>query len=263
MAKSNFAIDVTFGQGTKNFSPEMKQAINDAADFWEGVIVGNNSGKSHNIKIEVAGEDLGEPDKQGSAALAFAAPTETMTNSHGNVLSTDGIAAVNTNAEVFQALNSDIDLFTNVVKHEFAHVVGIGTLWEANHLVDPNNAVYNAATNAGKVYGELQGLEVGKAIPLTSGVGVASDIAHWQEEFFQNELMSHEAEAPEYSMPLSELTIASLEDIGWEVNYGAAEAFPDRSTLASAPALTTDLSSNNFASDDYSSLALDAGSSFL
>ncbi|MGL5795256.1 MAG: leishmanolysin-related zinc metalloendopeptidase [Waterburya sp.] len=263
MTNSSFSIDVTFGQGTENFSPEIKQAINDAADFWESVIVGNNSGTSHNIQIEVGGEDLGGVNEQGSAALAGAAPIETMTNENGNVLSTAGAAFVNTNAEVFQAVTSDIEDFTNTMKHEFGHVVGIGTLWEANNLIDPNNAVYNSNTNAGKVFGELQGLEVGKAIPLTSGVGEGSDIAHWQEEFFQNELMSHEAEASGYSMPLSELSIASLEDIGWEVNYGAAEVFPDESTVASAPALIADLSSSNIVSDNYSSLALEPTTSLM
>jgi predicted Zn-dependent protease len=155
MANGNFSIDVTFGKGTENFTPEMKQAINDAADFWEDVIVGNNSGTSHNLKIEVGGEDLGGVNEQGGATLAAAGPTETMTNSNGNVLSTAGAAFVNTNAEVFEASTSDIESFTNTMKHELGHAVGIGSLWEANHLIDPNNAVYNSATNAGKVYGEL------------------------------------------------------------------------------------------------------------
>lgn len=98
---------------------------------------------------------------------------------------------------------------------------------------------------------------MGKAIPLTSGVGEGSDIAHWQEEIFNNELMSHEVEASGSTMPLSEVTIASLEDLGWEVNYGVAEAFPDESTTASA--LMGDVSSSN----SSSSLALDTDSSLM
>jgi hypothetical protein len=257
MGKGNFSIDVTYGAGTKNFTPEMEQAIDDAADFWEDIIVGNNSGTNHNIEIEVSGENKGGPNVQGAAPLASANPTEIMTNSNGNVLSTAGTASVNTNAEVFEKLTSDMDLFTNTMKHEFGHVVGIGTLWEANDLIDPNNSVYNADTNAGEIYGELLGREGGEDIPLTSGVGQGSDNSHWAEEVFGNELMSHEAEEPGVSQPISEMTIASLEDIGWEVDYDLAEAFPDKSTSASA--FMGDFSS----SDSSSALALETDSSLM
>jgi hypothetical protein len=37
--------------------------------------------------------------------------------------------------------------------------------------------------------------------------------------------MTHEAESPGQSMALSQMTIASLRDLGWNVNYGAAEAY--------------------------------------
>jgi hypothetical protein len=257
MAKGNFSIDVTFGEGTRNFTPEMKQAVNDAADFWESIIVGNNSGTDHNIEIEVSGENQGGPNAQGGAPLAGATFTETMTNSNGNVLSTAGAASVNTNAVVFEELTSDIDLFTNVMKHEFGHVVGIGTLWEANDLIDPDNSVYNADTNAGEIYGELLGREGSEDVPLTSGEGPGSDNGHWREEVFGNELMSHESEGPGISQPLSELTIASLEDIGWEVDYDLAEVFPDESTTASA--FMGDVSSSN----SSSALALETDSSLM
>jgi Leishmanolysin len=257
MANGNFSIDVTFGAGSRNFTPEMKQAINEAADFWEDVIVGNNSGTDHNIEIEVSGENQGGPNAQGGAPLAGAAFTDTMTNSNGNVLSTAGIAIVNTNAEVFESLTSDMDLFTNVMKHEFGHVVGIGGLWEANDLIDPDRGVYKADTNAGEVYGALLNREGSEDIPLTSGVGQGSDNSHWAEEVFGNELMSHQAEGPGTSQPFSELTIASLEDIGWEVDYDLAEAFPDESTTASA--FMGDFSSSN----SSSALALETDSSLM
>jgi hypothetical protein len=111
--------------------------------------------------------------------------------------------------------------------------MGIGGLWQEKGLIDPNFGIYNANTYAGLVYGEMQGLNMPLPIPLTTGEGEGSDLAHWKEEIFGNELMTHEAEAPGVPMPLSKMTIASLQDIGWNVNYGAAEPYPDAFTVAS------------------------------
>jgi hypothetical protein len=51
-----------------------------------------------------------------------------------------------------------------------------------------------------------------------------SNYTHWREEIFNTELMTHEAEF-DGVMPLSQMTIASLRDIGWLVNYGAADFY--------------------------------------
>jgi hypothetical protein len=224
---NDFSINVVFGEGSEAFSEEIKAGIQNAADFWENVISGSTFDGDHLLTIEVGGKDLGK------STLAEATFSETKIDTNGNLLPIAGEATVNTNPEILQQFNSHDQHFIDTIDHEFGHVLGIGTLWEENKLIDVNNGVYNANTNAGKAYGELQGLSVSKAIPITTGEGEGSDLSHWQEEIFGNELMSHQGEDPSVHQPLSKVTIASLDDIGWNVNYGAAEIYPDSFTLAS------------------------------
>lgn len=224
---NNFSINVVFGKGSEAFTPEMKADIQKAADFWDNVISGSTFNGGHTLTIEVGGEDLEK------STLAEANFSDTKIDTNGNLLPIAGKAVVNTNHEVLQQFSSNNQYFIDTIDHEFGHVMGIGTLWKADGLIDVNNGVYNANTHAGEVYGEMQGLKVPKAIPITTGVGEGSDFSHWQEEVFGNELMTSNGEDPSVHEPLSTMTIASLEDIGWNVNYGAAETYPDDFTLAS------------------------------
>ena len=49
--------------------------------------------------------------------------------------------------------------------------------------------------------------------------------AHWSESVFRQELMTPFAEPNGTVMPASALTLSSLRDLGWRVNYGAAQAY--------------------------------------
>ncbi|MGD1917407.1 MAG: leishmanolysin-related zinc metalloendopeptidase, partial [Pleurocapsa sp.] len=146
-------------------------------------------------------------------------------DSNGNLLPTSCVSNINTIPEVIEDFNSNIEYFTETMIHEFGHVMGIGTLWEHNNLIDFATDTYSADTYAGSAYGELLGTNEATAIPLATGMGAGSDFSHWSEEVFDNELMSPSAEGvgiPEFA---SQMTIASLQDMGWNVDYGAAEAY--------------------------------------
>ena len=57
--------------------------------------------------------------------------------------------------------------------------------------------------------------------------------SHWRETVFKNELMSGFIAAP--NNPLSRLTVASLQDVGYVVDLGAAERrLPNLQALAEA-----------------------------
>ena len=56
----------------------------------------------------------------------------------------------------------------------------------------------------------------------TGGSGTA--LSHWRESVFTNELMTGWA-GPGTSLPLSTVTIGSLADLGYTVNYAAADPF--------------------------------------
>jgi hypothetical protein len=217
----DFNIEITFGQGTANFSPQMVDAVLEAAEFWENTITQSSFNGDHTLNIEVSGA------VQAEGTLASATFTDYAIDANNNIMPTLGVANVNTDPNILAS--SSVDSFTRTMIHEFGHVMGIGTLWEANGLIDPTTATYDANTNAGIVYGEiLLGQNTPEAIPLTTGEGEGSDFSHWDEEIFDNELMTHEAESLGVSsMPLSLMTLASLQDIGWNVDYDLAELYPD------------------------------------
>ena len=76
----------------------------------------------------------------------------------------------------------------------------------------------------------------GASIPLESLGGAGSNNSHWRELVLDNELMT-----PFYNLgavnPISELTIAAMEDIGYEVSYDLADDYEiPESSLAGARA---------------------------
>lgn len=227
-----FNIDVVGGEGSQHLSQEMVNGILAAAEFWENAISHSTFNDGHTLTIEVGGT-VQEWGANGGV-LASAAPINGATDSNGNLMPTEGISNVNINPDAIEALSADAEFFTRVMIHEFGHVMGIGTLWEHNELIDFSTATYSADTYAGIVYGALLGNGEATAIPLTTGEGQGSDLSHWAEEVFGNELMTHQAEAPGTSMPFSHMTIASLRDMGWNVNYGTAEVYPDGLTAETA-----------------------------
>jgi len=112
----------------------------------------------------------------------------------------------------------------NVVIHEMGHVLGIGTLWARLGLVagsgtdDPQFT----GTNARQAYTDITTI-AGRDVPLANRGGAGTAEGHWRESVFGQELMTGFLD--EGVNPLSQLTIASLQDIGYNVNMDAADPF--------------------------------------
>ncbi len=239
LAKNNFSIEILYRAGTENFTPEMKAEIEAAADTWEDAILQSTFKRGHTLEIFVGGRELEERNIQdeadpfnGKAPVAQAAllPDGLKIDVNGNSLPTKGVSIINTNADKLQELEDNPDLFNKVMVHEFGHVMGIGGLWQENDLIEPITGVYRSDTNAGEAYHRLYNTD--GDIPLATD-GESGISGHWDEEIFGNELMTPQKESLGISMPLSEITLGSLEDIGWNVFEGAAEPFPDFDTNAS------------------------------
>ena len=214
-----FNIEIIQGEGFELFSPEMIAGLEAAADFWENVVTSSSFAGDHTLTIEVGGT----PQRRGT--LASAAPRSGAVDDNGNFLPTLGISNINTNPEVMANFNSNIEFFTETMIHEFGHTMGLGTLWNQNDLIDIETSTYRADTHAGIAYGELLGTNEATAIPLANGMGQGSDFSHWSEIVFDNEILSPTAEAPGVSEFLSHMTISSLRDIGWNVDYEAAQEY--------------------------------------
>lgn len=114
--------------------------------------------------------------------------------------------------------------FVDVMAHEILHTLGIGTTWQLNGLSPEFSALgpdprYTGAAGVA-AYASLGG---SGTVPVENVGGGGTAGAHWRESVFRSEVMSGFINpAPN---PMSILTVASLGDIGYTVNLGAAEPY--------------------------------------
>ena len=105
------------------------------------------------------------------------------------------------------------------------HVLGIGTLWYIKNVISgmgTSNPVFTGARTVAE-YNALFDLEV-DVVPVENLGGGGTADAHWRESIFANELMTGWLD-PGGVNPLSRITVASLADIGYEVNMAKADAY--------------------------------------
>ena len=132
-------------------------------------------------------------------------------------------------------LSADALHFTAL--HEIGHVLGFGTLWDDfGYLQDPAGAAASRSPDThfgGALATAAFNLAGGTSYPGAK-VPVENDSArypgaqdlHWRESVFGNELMTGGVRGIRGTFePLSSVTVASLADLGYAVNYAAADAF--------------------------------------
>jgi hypothetical protein len=110
----------------------------------------------------------------------------------------------------------------DVILHEMGHVLGIGTLWTTKGLKASGSFSYTGANGIAE-YKVLSGNPGATSVPLETTGGSGTAGAHWSEAVFGNELMT--GFLGNGFNPLSRLTIASLKDLGYSVDVGAADPY--------------------------------------
>jgi hypothetical protein len=114
----------------------------------------------------------------------------------------------------------------DVITHEMLHVVGVGVFWDDKGLLRNANTSTVEYMGAGGVQGcrETGGTtSCASAVPVENTGGAGTANSHWRESVFINELMTGYINSG--SMPLSVITIRSIEDIGYTVNPLGADAY--------------------------------------
>ena len=219
-------------QGLSGLTEAAKAAIVDAAKFWESAITGRSAiTRSNQLTVTLSGKSLlysnGSAD---TGTMALSGPQFGLDGP--NLIISSGISTLN--ARRFAEFNANPTYLRNIMIHEFAHVLGFGTLWEpvqfasstgqvfnfGKNLINRSNATYNANTYAGWAYGELTGSFTQTAVPIEPGA-----LAHWDETRFDTELLTPYAEVSGVATPLSQLTLAALRDLGWNLNFGVSQAY--------------------------------------
>lgn len=189
-----------------------------AKSFWESEITGYQAGISlTGFTIDAHGAGI---DGVGGI-LGAAGPTAGVSQG-GFLLTTAGAMDFDT---------ADIDAmiaggsFTDVIKHEIAHVIGFGTLWTFNGVYADGTGRYTGA-HALAAYRAEFNEPTATFVPVELGGGSGTANGHWDEvdggaggasDRFKNELMSGWLNAPNH---VSQTTLASFQDIGYTLQLG-------------------------------------------
>jgi Leishmanolysin len=117
-----------------------------------------------------------------------------------------------------------------VILHEMGHALGIGTLWSTvGMLADPaetgGSDPHFTGTLSVSAFDSVGGTSYssGAKVPVENTGGEGTQDVHWRESVFDTELMTGFLDAG--TNPLSRVTVASLEDLGYVVNRSAADPF--------------------------------------
>lgn len=229
-----FNIDLRF---TSDVSPAVRAAFESARQRWQQVITGNlpefaltgsnqvganACGITHPAVNEVVDDILifaeivpidGPGKVLGSAGPCFVRGTTGLPIVGVVKLDADDLALMERNGTL-----------RDVVLHEIGHVLGIGTLWNRHSLVrgagtsDPHYV--GARAEPGFVLG---GGTLFNGVPVENTGGAGTRDSHWRTSVFGNELMTGFISGA--VNPLSITTIGSLMDLGYQVNFGAADAY--------------------------------------
>jgi len=230
-----FEIVVRFPDAS--LTPAQQQVFRDAARRWSQIIIGDLP------SMMVDGREIDDVEITATAVpidgaygvLGQAGPRVIRPGAQG--LPATGIMQFDT-ADVARMVSEGT--FTNVILHEMGHVIGIGTLWDSFGFVTGVGTA-NPQYVGVRALAEYQALvgtgSTPTGVPVENVGGPGSRDAHWRESVFDNELMTSIAEFPNVPMPISRLTVASLEDLGYRVNYAAADPYRLPGTVR-APSIT-------------------------
>ena len=222
-------------QITVVYSGTVRQSIQDACDWaaqrWSQVITGDLPGVTDSegvfvddLRIVVQEGLLGGGDGPGNA-LANAGPDEFRSGAAGLPW------AASAGIDPYDASDPQLK---NIVLHEFGHALGFGISGQGvpnfySRFVSGDGFT---GTNALREYRSRFG-DTNTSVPLETGGGAGTAGAHWRESVFKTELMTGYSERAGVSMPLSAITVGAMQDMGYTVNYAAADPYTKPSGVVS------------------------------
>ena len=211
------------GVGGSGFSDSQAQAFFDAEATWESLLVDYAEGVTGPDSIVVTAS---APAIDGAGGVLGQAGPTTVVNSGGFVFASSGIMEFDI-ADV-NALEQSGD-FAGVILHELGHVLGIGTLWEANGVYVNDSFQYTGASALERFQRDFD--PDATFVPVESEGGPGTANAHWDEgtglvginpdtdyfgESLDDELLTGSLSG---SLFISDVTLGSFEDIGYQVNF--------------------------------------------
>lgn len=217
--------------------------INSAASRWNSVITGDLPDFNANLSAGACG--VNHPAYNGTVDDVVVFVEIVPIDGAGGVLGSAGpcwvrggsmlpvFGSVRLDAADVANLESSGRLF-DVAAHEIGHVLGIGTLWNTHSFLQGGGSA-DPYFNGPRAIAEYQGIggTHPNPVPVENTGGSGTRDSHWRESLMTTELMTGWLSGG--SNPLSRVTIGSLDDMGYTVNYGAADGFVTTAPSPFAP----------------------------
>ena len=244
---SNYFIDVQF---LSAMTPSQAAAFTAAAARWSSIVVGDLPDVPMTFGPGgVCGDNVPAVNEVVDDLLIFAtiAPIDGV----GGILGQAGPCYIRNagSLTVVGRMTFDVadvavmetnGIFTSVILHEMGHVLGFGGLWPLPYMnpslvtgaggADP---YFNGATAVAQfnLDGGALGYPGGTPVPVENTGGAGTRDAHWRESVMGRELMTGYISASALGNPLSSISIGSMEDMGYTVNYTTADPYTVSATL--------------------------------
>lgn len=254
-APDEFNVRIRF---TSDFTEDQKTTVRDALEPWTTAITGDYAGAF--LSSDVADECNLEEGK-GIDDLVASVSKQSLDGS-GGTLAQAGPCAQRANSTVVAGIvqidEADLNnpALEQIVTHEIGHVLGIGIEqnrgWDRQVSgLDTFNPSHEGAETT-EAFDQLGGKAyLSTGVPLANQGGRGTRGGHWREANFDNELMT--GFINDGNNPLSRLSLASLADIGYEMDLSTADSYSlpmPQTTLQQAAADAT-LSRPNRASENF------------
>jgi hypothetical protein len=234
VAGGGFRIDLRY---VNDVSPAVRAAFDRARARWEQVITGNLP------EFALTGANQVEANACGITHPAVNEVVDDLLifvevvpiDGPGKVLGSAGpcmVRAAN-GLPILGVVKLDADdlelmagngMLGDVVLHEIGHVLGIGTLWRRFSLLQgagTSDPLYTGErARSGFLLGGGAALD---GVPVESGGGSGTRDSHWREATLGSELMTGWINTGRN--PLSSVTVGSLMDMGYQVNFGASDGY--------------------------------------
>lgn len=211
-------INVVFGGG---LTASQQSVFLQAESVWEGLITGYQPGISiSEVILNASGQAI-----DGVGGVLGSAGPEFGVAQGGFILTTSGSMRFDT-ADL--ANLETAGFLEDVILHEMAHILGLGTLWTWNDVYVTGSGQYTGAFGLA-AYREEFNQPAATFVPVELGGGAGTANGHWNENNFgagltgitdpngldfRNELMTGWLNPPTF---ISQTTVQSFRDIGFTV----------------------------------------------
>lgn len=214
-------------------------AFNKAAARWERIIV--DSVGSLPVQLAAAACDSSQPAINERVkdllilvhvrTISDTVPGQSILGESGPCLVRDPgnipvLGVMSLNSATLASLAGS-GLLDDVVEHEMAHLLGFGTVWDLDHLLQDSttNDPWFSGPAAQMAFRAADPSYRDKVVPVEAGGGAGTTLSHWRESVMTNELMTGFIDSPGPN-PLSAITIEAMADLGYTVDPSQADQWP-------------------------------------